>query len=179
MVCSRCKMVVKSELEKLGLNIITVDLGVVEILEEDFQNQKEKLEDRFRLLGFEILDNKTTKTVERIKNLITELVHNEKTILKVNLSHFISADLLQDYNTISNLFSEVEGITIEHYFIAQKIEKVKEYLMYNEFSLSEIAEKMQYSDVAHLSNQFKKVTGFTPTVFKNSKTNNRIQIEDL
>lgn len=172
-------MVVKSELEKLGLNIITVDLGVVEILEEDFQNQKEKLEDRFRLLGFEILDNKTTKTVERIKNLITELVHNEKTILKVNLSHFISADLLQDYNTISNLFSEVEGITIEHYFIAQKIEKVKEYLMYNEFSLSEIAEKMQYSDVAHLSNQFKKVTGFTPTVFKNSKTNNRIQIEDL
>lgn len=172
-------MVVKSELEKLGLHIITVDLGVVEILEKDFQNQKEKLEDRFRLLGFEILDNKTTKTVERIKNLITELVHNEKTILKVNLSHFISADLLQDYNTISNLFSEVEGITIEHYFIAQKIEKVKEYLMYDEFSLSEIAQKMQYSDVAHLSNQFKKVTGFTPTIFKNGIVNNRIAIEDL
>lgn len=179
MVCSRCKMVVKSELEKLGLHIITVDLGKVEIVEDNIQNQKEKLEDRFRLLGFALLYNKTTKTIERIKNLITELVHNEKTILKVNLSHYLSEDLLQDYNTISNLFSEVEGITIEHYFISQKIEKVKEYLMYDEFSLSEIAEKMQYSDVSHLSNQFKKVTGFTPTVFKNSRANNRFQIEDL
>lgn len=179
MVCSRCIMIVKSELEKLGLHINTVDLGIVEIVEEDIQNQKEELENRFRLLGFELLDHKSTKTVERIKNLITDLVQKRNAILKINLSHYLTEELLQDYNTMSNLFSEVEGVTIEHYFISQKIEKVKEFLMYGEFSLSEIAEKMQYSDVAHLSNQFKKVTGYTPTVFKNTKTKNRIAIEDL
>ena len=179
MVCSRCKMVVKSELEKLGLHIITVDLGKVEIFEDNIENQKDKLEHRFKLLGFELLDNKVSKTVERIKNLIIDLVHNQNTILKINLSQYLSDDLLQDYNTMSNLFSDVEGTTIEHYFIAQKIEKVKEFLMYDEFSLSQIADKMQYSDVAHLSNQFKKVTGFTPTTFKSSKNSNRIQIEDL
>ena len=99
--------------------------------------------------------------------------------MKINLSQYLSKDLLQDYNTMSHFFSGVEGITIEHYFIAQKIEKVKELLLYDEFSISQIADKMQYSDIAHLSNQFKKVTGFTPTAFKNSKNKTRIQIEDL
>ncbi|KGD69357.1 helix-turn-helix domain-containing protein [Flavobacterium aquatile] len=179
MVCNRCKIVVKSELEKLGLHIITVNLGNVEILEESIENQKEKLEKSFQLLGFELLDNKISKTVERIKNLIIDLVHNQNTVLKINLSQYLSQDLLQDYNTISNLFSDVEGTTIEHYYISQKIEKVKELLIYDELSLSQIADKMQYSDVAHLSNQFKKVTGFTPTAFKRSKNNNRIQIEDI
>lgn len=179
MVCNRCKIVVKSELEKFGLHIITVNLGNVEILEESIENQKEKLEKRFQLLGFELLDNKICKTVERIKNLIIDLVHNQNTVLKINLSQYLSQDLLQDYNTISNQFSDVEGITIEHYYISQKIEKVKELLIYDELSLSQIADKMQYSDVAHLSNQFKKVTGFTPTAFKSSKNNNRIQIEDI
>ncbi|MES2863718.1 MAG: AraC family transcriptional regulator [Bacteroidota bacterium] len=179
MVCNRCKIVVKSELEKLGLHIITVNLGNVEILEESIENQKEKLEKRFQLLGFELLDNKVSKSVERIKNLIIDLVHNQNTVLKINLSQYLSQDLLQDYNTISNLFSDVEGTTIEHYYISQKIEKVKELLIYDELSLSQIADKMQYSDVAHLSNQFKKVTGFTPTAFKSSKNNNRIQIEDI
>jgi AraC-like DNA-binding protein len=179
MVCSRCKMVVKSELEKFGLNIITVHLGKVEILEESIENQKQELEKKFQLLGFELLDDKISKTVERIKNLIIDLVHNQNTILKINLSQYLSQDLSQDYNTMSHLFSDVEGITIEHYFIAQKIEKVKELLLYDEFSLSQIADKMQYSDIAHLSNQFKKVTGFTPTAFKNSKNKTRIQIEDL
>ncbi|GEC77678.1 hypothetical protein FAQ01_05480 [Flavobacterium aquatile] len=169
----------KSELEKLGLHIITVNLGNVEILEESIENQKEKLEKSFQLLGFELLDNKISKTVERIKNLIIDLVHNQNTVLKINLSQYLSQDLLQDYNTISNLFSDVEGTTIEHYYISQKIEKVKELLIYDELSLSQIADKMQYSDVAHLSNQFKKVTGFTPTAFKRSKNNNRIQIEDI
>ena len=117
--------------------------------------------------------------MERIKNLIIDLVHNQNTVLKINLSQYLSQDLLQDYNTISNLFSDVEGTTIEHYYISQKIEKVKELLIYDELSLSQIADKMQYSDVAHLSNQFKKVTGFTPTAFKRSKNNNRIQIEDI
>lgn len=179
MVCNRCKIVVKSELEKLGLHIITVNLGNVEILEESIENQKEKLEKSFQLLGFELLDNKISKTVERIKNLIIDLVHNQNTVLKINLSQYLSQDLLQDYNTISNLFSDVEGTTIEHYYISQKIEKVKELLIYDELSLSQIADKMQYSDVAHLSNQFKKVTGFTPAAFKRSKNNNRIQIEDI
>ena len=156
MVCNRCKIVVKSELEKLGLHIITVNLGNVEILEESIENQKEKLEKSFQLLGFELLDNKISKTVERIKNLIIDLVHNQNTVLKINLSQYLSQDLLQDYNTISNLFSDVEGTTIEHYYISQKIEKVKELLIYDELSLSQIADKMQYSDVAHLSNQFKK-----------------------
>ena len=172
-------MVVKSELEKLGLHIITIDLGKAEIFENNIENQKDELEQRFKLLGFELLDNKVSKTVERIKNLIIDLVHNQNTILKINLSQYLSDDLLQDYNTMSNLFSDVEKITIEHYFIAQKIEKVKEFLMYDELSLCQIADKMQYSDVAHLSNQFKKVTGITPTAFKNSKKNDRIQIEDL
>lgn len=179
MVSNRCKMVVKSELEKFGLNIITVDLGKVEIFEESIENQKQKLEKSFQLLGFELLDNKTSRTVERIKNLIIDLVHNQNTILKINLSQYLFQDLSQDYNTMSHLFSDVEGITIEHYFIAQKIEKVKELLLYDELSLSQIADKMQYSDIAHLSNQFKKVTGFTPTVFKNSKNKTRIQIEDI
>lgn len=179
MVCNRCKMAVKSELEKFGLHIISIDLGVVEILEVNIISQKEELENQFRLLGFELFDNKETKTVERIKNLITDLVQNQKILLNINLSQYLSADLLQDYNTMSTLFSEIEGITIEHYFISQKVEKVKEFLMYDEFSLSEIAEKMHYSDLAHLSNQFKKVTGFTPTAFKKLRGNNRIQIEDL
>lgn len=179
MVCSRCKMVVKSELEKFGLNVITVDLGKVEILEHNIENQIEKLQQRFQLLGFDLLDNKVSKTVERIKNLIIDLVHNQNTKLKINLSQYLSKDLLQDYNTISHHFSGVEGTTIEHYFIRQKIEKVKEFLLYDEFSLSQIAAKMNYCDVAHLSNQFKKITGFTPTAFKSSKSNNRIQIEDL
>jgi AraC-like DNA-binding protein len=179
MVCNRCKMVVKSELEKFGLTIITVGLGKIEILEESIENQKQKLENSLQLLGFELLDNKTSRTVERIKNLIIDLVHNQNTILKINLSQYLSQDLSQDYNTLSHLFSDVEGTTIEHFFIAQKIEKVKELMLYDEFSLSQIADKMNYSDIAHLSNQFKKVTGFTPTAFKNSKNKTRIQIEDL
>lgn len=179
MVCSRCKMVVQAELEKLGLHLIAIDLGKVEILEDSIENQKKQLDANFKLLGFELLDDKISKTVERIKNLIVGLVHYQTALLKTNLSQYLADDLLQDYNTLSNLFSEMEGITIEHYFIAQKIEKVKELLLYDEFSLSEIADKLHYSDVAHLSNQFKKVTGFTPSSFKKSKINNRTQLEDI
>ena len=179
MVCSRCKMVVKAELEKLGLHPITVNLGKVEILENNIETQKEQLAESFKLLGFELLDDKISKTVERIKNLIVGLVHHQTTLLKTNLSQYLADDLQQDYKMLSNLFSEVVGITIEHYFIAQKIEKVKELLGYDELSLSEIADKLQYSDVAHLSNQFKKVTGYTPSAFKKLKDNNRTQLEDI
>ncbi|MRX38323.1 helix-turn-helix domain-containing protein [Flavobacterium sp. LC2016-23] len=179
MVCSRCKMVVKSEFEKLGLHTISVELGEVEIQEEITENQKRDLLERLHSLGFDLLDDKKSKTIEKIKNLIIDLVHHKNNELKINLSDYLSENLHQDYNTLSNLFSETENTTIEKYFISQKIEKVKELLIYNELSLSEIADILNYSNVAHLSNQFKKITGFTPTYFKQLKNKKRIQIENL
>lgn len=172
-------MVVKSEFEKLGLPTISVELGEVELENEISENQKETLLKNLLNLGFDLLDDKKSKTIEKIKNLIVDLVHHKNSELKINLSDYLSANLNQDYNSLSNLFSEIENTTIEKYFISQKIEKVKELLIYNELSLSEIADLLNYSNVAHLSNQFKKITGFTPTSFKQSKDKNRIQIENL
>lgn len=179
MVCARCKMVVESEFEKLGLQTISVELGEVELKEEITDNQKEVLLENLQSLGFDLIDDKKTKTVERIKNLIVDLVHHKNNDLKINLSDYLAENLNQDYNSLSNLFSEIENTTIEKYFISQKIEKVKELLIYNELSLSEIADILNYSNVAHLSNQFKKITGFTPTSFKQLKDKKRIQIENL
>ncbi|MFV5698345.1 helix-turn-helix domain-containing protein [Flavobacterium sp. ZT3R17] len=179
MVCDRCKMVVKSELEKIEIFPISVELGEVEFLGDFKDNQKQDLEIKLQSLGFELLEDKTTILIEKIKCLIVNLVHHQNNELKTNLSNYLSEQLGQDYNTLSNLFSEVQGTTIEHYFIAQKIEKVKELLMYKELTLSEIAIKLNYSDVAHLSNQFKKITGVTPTHFKQLKENNRLQIDGL
>ena len=179
MVCSRCKMVVKSEFEKLGLQTISVELGEVELQNEITESQKEVLLQNLHSLGFDLLDDKKSKTIEKIKTLIIDLVHHKNNELKTNLSDYLAENLNQDYNTLSNLFSEVENTTIEKYFISQKIEKVKELLIYNELSLSEIADMLNYSNVAHLSNQFKKITGFTPTSFKQLKDKNRIQIENL
>lgn len=179
MVCSRCKMVVKSEFEKLGLQTISVELGEVELEKEISDEQKEVLLENLQVLGFDLIDDKKTKTVERIKNLIVDLVHHKNNDLKINLSDYLAENLNQDYNSLSNLFSEIENTTIEKYFISQKIEKVKELLIYNELSLSEIADILNYSNVAHLSNQFKKITGFTPTSFKQLKDKKRIQIENI
>lgn len=172
-------MVVKSEFEKLGLQTIAVELGEVELQNEITESQKEVLLKNLQALGFDLIDDKKTKTVERIKNLIVDLVHHKNNDLKINLSDYLAENLNQDYNSLSNLFSEIENTTIEKYFISQKIEKVKELLIYNELSLSEIADILNYSNVAHLSNQFKKITGFTPTSFKQSKDKKRIQIENL
>lgn len=172
-------MVVKSEFEKLGLPTISVELGEVELEKEISDEQKEVLLKNLQVLGFDLIDNKKTKTVERIKNLIVDLVHHKNNELKINLSDYLAENLNQDYNSLSNLFSEIENTTIEKYFISQKIEKVKELLIYNELSLSEIADILNYSNVAHLSNQFKKITGFTPTSFKQSKDKMRIQIENI
>lgn len=130
-------------------------------------------------MGFDFIDDKKSKTIEKIKNLIVDLVHHKNNDLKINLSDYLVENLNQDYSTLSNLFSEIENTTIEKYFISQKIEKVKELLIYNEHSLSEIADMLNYSNVAHLSNQFKKITGFTPTYFKQLKDKKRIQIENL
>jgi AraC-like DNA-binding protein len=179
MVCGRCKMVVKSEFEKLGLHTISVELGEVELQNDITDSQKEILLKNLQILGFDFIDDKKSKTIEKIKNLIVDLVHHKNSELKINLSEYLVENLNQDYSTLSNLFSEIENITIEKYFISQKIEKVKELLIYNELSLSEIADILNYSNVAHLSNQFKKITGFTPTYFKQLKDKKRIQIENL
>lgn len=179
MVCSRCKMVVKSELEKLGLCPISVELGEVELQEEHIWLLKDKLVHNLNALGFVLIDDEQGKTIEKIKNLIVGLVHYQNNDTKHNLSDYLTQNILQDYNTLSHLFSKVEGTTIEKYYIMQKIEKIKELLTYDELNLSEIADRLHYSSVAHLSNQFKKNTGFTPTFYKKMKDKNRKQIEDF
>jgi AraC-like DNA-binding protein len=179
MVCNRCIMVVKSELEKIGLQPISVALGEVELSQDLTANEKQTVAKTLSQLGFELLDDKISRTIERIKNLIVDLVHHQNQELKTNLSDYLVEQLMQDYSTLSNLFSEVEGTTIERYFIAQKIEKVKELLTYNELTLTEIAMQLNYSNVAHLSNQFKKVTGFTPTYFKQLKEKKRFSIDEI
>ena len=179
MVCNRCKMVVKSTLEKLGLHPVQVELGEVEIQENDISAVKEQLTQELQSFGFDLLDDKKTQTIEKIKNLITDLVQNKSNRIAVKLSEYLSRELHQDYSFLSNLFSAVEGMTIERYYILQKIEKVKELIVYDELSLSEIAFKLNYSSVAYLSNQFKKVTGLTPSHFKNLRTVKRKPLEDL
>lgn len=179
MVCSRCEMVVRTVFEKMGIPILSMQLGEVEVSKNLEETEKQLLSENLKSLGFELLDDKISKTIERIKNLIIDVVHYQNEKLKINLSSYIVEDLKQDYSALSNLFSETEGITIEHYFIAQKIEKVKELLIYNELSLSEIAFQLNYSSVAHLSNQFKKTTGITPTQFKQLKDKKRKQIDEL
>jgi AraC-like DNA-binding protein len=179
MVCSRCKMVVKFELEKLGLNPISIELGEIEIEENDIDLLQTALTQNLNQLGFELIDDKKSKIIEKIKTLIIDLVQNKNNELHTNLSSYLSTHLHQDYNTLSHLFSEVEGKTIEKYFISQKIEKVKELLTYGELSLSEIAYRLNYSSVAYLSNQFKKVPGFLPTEFKQLKGKKRYLIENI
>lgn len=179
MVCGRCEMAVKSELEKMELPVISIKLGEIELSRELAQDETEKLANNLKGLGFELLEDEISKTIEQIKNLVIDLVHYRNEKIKVNLSTYLSEDLRQDYSALSKLFSEREGITIEHYFIAQKIEKAKELLVYGELTLSEIAIQLNYSNVAHLSNQFKKVTGFTPTHFKKLEENTRKQIDSL
>ncbi|WP_291116826.1 AraC family transcriptional regulator [Flavobacterium sp. UBA6135] len=179
MVCSRCKMVVKSALESLGHSLLTVDLGEVELRMPVTDDAKKVIAEQLKEFGFEIIDDKKSRTIAKIKTLIIALVHHQNLPLKTNLSDYLSQELHQDYSTLSNLFSEVTATTIEQFYIHQKIEKVKELLLYDEISLSEIADSLNYSNVAHLSNQFKKVTGFSPTHFKNLKVVKRKQIEDL
>lgn len=179
MVCSRCKMVVKLELEKAGLKPLTVELGEVEMEDDLSKEQLLQLDTKLKALGFELIDDKKSQTIEKIKNAIVTLIHHSNQDLKTNLSVFITSQLHQDYNYLSNLFSEVEGTTIEKYFITHKIEKVKELLVYDELSLSEIADRLGYSSVAYLSNQFKKITGLTPSFFKSLKENKRTNIEEL
>lgn len=179
MVSLRCKMLVKSELEKLGLTSISVDLGTVEIKEDISNEQLEEFNKNLKKSGLELLDDKKNILVEKIKSVIIEMIHYSEEVPKVNDSDYISEKLNYDYTYLSNTFSEVKGITIQQYIIQHKIEKVKELLIYDELSLTEIAYKLHYSSVAHLSNQFKKVTGLTPTYFKELKEKRKQTLEDL
>ncbi|PIF46511.1 AraC-like DNA-binding protein [Chryseobacterium sp. 52] len=173
MVCNRCIMVIQNELGKLGLPFTHIKLGEVNLVKDLSSEEKESLETILIPLGFEVIDDKKSRIIEKIKNIIIDLVHHQDNDAKKNLSDLLSEQLNHDYNYLSNLFSEVEGTTIEKYFIAQKIEKIKELLVYDELSLSEIALRLNYSSVAYLSNQFKKVTGLTPSHFKQIREEKR------
>ncbi|WP_298141214.1 AraC family transcriptional regulator [Flavobacterium sp.] len=169
MVSLRCKMMVKEELRKLGLHYVIVDLGMVEILEDIKPEKFLELKVNLAKSGLELLDDKKAILIERIKNVIVEMVHYTDELPKVNYSDYISEKLHHDYTYLSNIFSEVKGITIQQYIIIHKIERVKELLLYDELNLTEIAYLLNYSSVAHLSNQFKKITGLSPSYFQQLK----------
>jgi AraC-like DNA-binding protein len=172
-------MVVRDELANLGLKHLGVELGEVELLEEMTSNQHDAFKVALLKSGLELLDDKKSVFIQKIKNIIIELVHYSEEPLSINLSEYLSQKLNHDYTYLANLFSEVTGVTIEKFFITHKIERVKELLVYNELTLTEIAYKMHYSSVSHLSSQFKKVTGLTPSHFKQLRNKRRSMLEDL
>ncbi len=179
MVSIRCKMIVKAELEKLGLQFTAVDLGEANITGPLTTEQWQLLKTRLLQSGLELMDDKKAMLIEKIKNVIVEMVHYSDELPIVKNSEYISDKLGHDYTYLANLFSEATGTTIEHFIIANKIEKVKELLLYDELSLTEISYKLNYSSVAHLSTQFKKATGLTPTFFKQLKNKKRINLENV
>lgn len=179
MVSNRCKLAVKEELKKLGLHFILVDLGEAEVMETLTMEQRELLKSALHTSGLELMDDKRAVLIEKIKNAIVEMVHYTDELIKVNFSDYLSEKLHYDYTYMANLFSEVQGTTIEQFIISHKIERIKELIIYDEMNITEIAYKMNYSSVAHLSNQFKKMTGLTPTHFKQLKTKRRSPIEDI
>lgn len=179
MVSNRCKMAVKEELKKLGLHFIVVDLGEVEIMESISAEQRTQLKSSLFDSGLELMDDKRAMLIEKIKNVVIEMVHHSDEMIKVNFSDYLSDKLSHDYTYLANLFSEVQGTTIEQFVISHKIERIKELIIYDELNITEIAWKMNYSSVAHLSNQFKKVTGLSPSHFKQLKVKRRNQIEDI
>lgn len=172
-------MMVKAELEKLGLHYVVVDLGDVEIIGNMTNEQNIKLKAELLKSGLELIDDKRAILIDKIKNVIIELIHYEDELPKTNFSDYLSEKLNYDYTYLANLFSEVTGTTIEHFMIAHKIERVKELLIYDELTLTEISYRLNYSSVAHLSNQFKKVTGLTPSFFKNLKVKRRTNLDNV
>ncbi|MBC7605572.1 MAG: helix-turn-helix transcriptional regulator [Burkholderiales bacterium] len=179
MVSNRCKMLVREELKKLGLHFMVVDLGEVDIMEDLSLGQVEQLKLSLREAGLELMDNKKAMIIEKIKNLIIEKVHHCEEIMKINFSTYLSEKIGHDYNYLSNLFSEIQGTTIEKFIIAHKIERIKELMLYGELNITEIAWTMNYSSVAHLSAQFKKVTGLSPSHFKKFSDLKRSPIEEI
>ena len=179
MVSNHCKLAVKEELKKLGLHFIVVDLGEIEIMEDLSPEQREELKIALLNSGFELMDDKKAVLIEKIINVIIEMVHHTTELIKINFSDYLSEKLNHDYTYLSNMFSEVKGITIQQFIIIHKVEKIKELLLYDELNLTEISYKLNYSSVSHLSNQFKKITGLTPSHFKKLKDKRRIPIEEL
>ncbi len=179
MVSLRCKMVVKEELKNLGLHYVIVELGMVDILEDITREQQELLKENLLQSGLELLDDAKSILIEKIKNVIIEMVHYNDELPKVNYSDYISEKLSYDYTYLANTFSEVKGITIQQFIIIHKIERVKELLLYDELSLTEISYKLNYSSVAHLSNQFKKITGLSPSFYKQLKQKRKENLENL
>jgi AraC-like DNA-binding protein len=179
MVSQRCKMVVQDTLQRLGIYNAIVDLGVVDIQENITQNQHNLLKDALLATGLELLDDNRSILVEKVKNIITEMIHYDDDAPKVNYSEFISEKLGYDYTYLSNIFSEVKGVTIQQYIILHKIEKVKELILYDELNLTEISYKLNYSSVSHLSNQFKKITGLSPSYYRQIKQQRQDNLENL
>jgi AraC-like DNA-binding protein len=179
MVSNRCKAAVKEELRKLGLHFILVELGEVDIMEDISRIQREQIKISLLNAGFELIDDKRSVLIEKIKHIIIEMVHNTDEPINTKFSSFLSAKLNHDYTYLSNLFSDVQGTTIGQFIISHKIERIKELIIYDELSISEIAWKMNYSSVAHLSNQFKKNTGLSPSHFKQLKDKRRNPIEEI
>jgi AraC-like DNA-binding protein len=179
MVSTRCKIAVKEALKRLGLHFIVVDLGEVEVMEDISGEQREQLKIALLNSGLELMDDKRSVLIEKVKNAIIEMVHHSDEIIKINFSEYLSEKLNHDYTYLANLFSEVQGTTIEQFIISHKVERIKELIIYDELNITEIAWKMNYSSVAHLSNQFKKVTGLSPSHFKHLKDKRRSPIEDV
>lgn len=179
MVSNRCKMVVKEELMKLGLHFVVVDLGEIDIMENISDEQREQLRTALSATGLELMDDKRAVLIEKVKNVIIEMIHHSDQLPLINFSDYISQKLNFDYTYLSNLFSEFQGSTIQQFIIVHKIERVKELLMYEELNLTEISYKMQYSSVAHLSNQFKKITGLSASQFQKLKEKRRTPIEEI
>ncbi|OYU56202.1 MAG: AraC family transcriptional regulator [Chitinophagaceae bacterium BSSC1] len=179
MVSTSCKNATRDALRAMGLHFIIVELGEVDLMETLTQTQREQLKAKLLESGLELMDDKRSVLIERIKNVVIQMVHYSDEVLLINFSDYLSEKLQLDYTYMSNLFSEVQGTTIEQYIIANKVERIKELIIYNELNITEIAWKMHYSSVAHLSNQFKKVTGLSPTHFKRLKERKRNPIEEL
>lgn len=179
MVSLRCKLFVADELKKLSIPYLAINLGEVILERHITEEENEKLNLGLKKRGLELMDTKKSILIEKIKNVVVEMVHYSDELPKVNFSEFVSEKLKHNYTYLANLFSETEGITIEHFIINHKIERVKELIIYDELNLSEIAWKMHYSSVAHLSNQFKRVTGLTPTFFKSLKHKKREMLEEV
>ncbi len=179
MVSNRCKIAVREELKKLDLHFMPVELGEVEIMETITMEQREQIKIGLQLTGLELISDKKALLIEKIKNVIVEMVHYTDEVAKVNFSDFLSKKLDYDYTYMANLFSETQGTTIEHFIISHKTERIKELLIYGDLNITEIAWRMNYSSVAHLSNQFKKMTGLSPSHFKKLKNKRRSPIEEI
>lgn len=177
MVSLRCKMIVKEELENLGFHAINIDLGLVEIHDNITKTQRNQLKTNLNQFGLELMDDKKSILIDKIKSVIIEMIHYSEELPKTNYSDYISDKMHYDYTYLSNIFSLVKGVTIQHFIIIHKIEKVKELILYDQLNLSEISYKLHYSSVAHLSNQFKKITGLSPSFFKKMSEKRTMNLE--